>query len=243
MKASGDSDVDAKFTLEDAWQVLKEREMGPSAAIQDGLQSSEMQIQTAVRRTKTPTVTGTMKVRAVSVADILGVKSLSSDSDIMPLGEAKIEKKYAKYYDKLLHLREELRLRLQRRTNETLKLSKGEEIDMPHVLGQHTADGASAQVDLEMALSVFENEQELLAEIEAAIERLLNGTYGTCERTGLPIAEGRLEALPFTRYSLEGQQQLEREKSLKASTGRREGPLFLYHEEDTAIGSNGSEDE
>lgn len=241
MTVSSGSDEDAKFTLEDARQLMRERAKEAPLASPG---SSKGRLTTAIRRPGgNPVSTRTLRVGAVSVAEILGIRSPAEAVSGQPHGESPADPKYGKYYEKLLHLRDELRLRLQRRTSETLKLSKGDEIDMPHVLGQHTADGASAQVDLEMALSVFENEQELLSEIEAALERLMNGTYGICELTGQPIAEGRLEALPFTRYSLEGQRQREKERSRKVPTGRRDGPLFLYHEEETALTSNGSEDE
>ena len=59
------------------------------------------------------------------------------------------------------------------------------------------------------------SEQEALHEIEDAIKRIQKGTYGICEITGKPIKKARLAAVPFTRYSLEGQRQLEASKSRK----------------------------
>jgi RNA polymerase-binding transcription factor DksA len=51
-------------------------------------------------------------------------------------------------------------------------------------------------------------EQEALYEIDAALKRIEDGTYGICELTGKPIPWERLEAIPWTRFSLEAQNQL-----------------------------------
>ena len=47
-------------------------------------------------------------------------------------------------------------------------------------------------------------------EIDEALKRLDNGTYGNCEMSGKPIPHARLEALPFTRYTVECQAELEK---------------------------------
>jgi RNA polymerase-binding transcription factor DksA len=56
------------------------------------------------------------------------------------------------------------------------------------------------------------SEQEALSEIDAAIKRIHNGSYGVCEITQKPIAKERLLAVPFTRYSAEAQKDLERNR-------------------------------
>jgi RNA polymerase-binding transcription factor DksA len=56
------------------------------------------------------------------------------------------------------------------------------------------------------------NEQEALAEIDAAIQRIHAGTYGVCEVTGKPIAKERLLAVPFTRHSAEAQKAIEKNR-------------------------------
>ena len=53
------------------------------------------------------------------------------------------------------------------------------------------------------------SEQDALYEVERAITRILEDRYGICEITGKPIKKSRLQAVPFTRYSLEGQQEVE----------------------------------
>jgi len=56
------------------------------------------------------------------------------------------------------------------------------------------------------------NEQEALSEIDAAIKRIHDGSYGVCEVTQKPIAKDRLLAVPFTRYTAEAQKNLERNR-------------------------------
>jgi DnaK suppressor protein len=58
-------------------------------------------------------------------------------------------------------------------------------------------------------LGLLSFEQESLYEIDAALERIEEGTYGTCELTGQPIPMVRLEAIPWARFSLEAQKSLE----------------------------------
>ena len=72
-----------------------------------------------------------------------------------------------------------------------------------------SVDAGTDNFDRDFALSLLSTEQESLKEIEAAIERIYNGTYGNCEVTGEPIDPERLEAVPFTRFSLEGQREWE----------------------------------
>ena len=61
----------------------------------------------------------------------------------------------------------------------------------------------------EELLEFVTDRSQVLSEVRAAIERIFNGTYGICEFTHKPIAPGRLEVMPYTRYSTEGQQQME----------------------------------
>ena len=78
--------------------------------------------------------------------------------------------------------------------------------------GMHQADAGSDAYDKDFALSLLSQEQDALYEIEEAIKRIDAGTYGLCEMTGKPIMVARLEALPFARYTVECQAELERTK-------------------------------
>jgi DnaK suppressor protein len=73
-------------------------------------------------------------------------------------------------------------------------------------------DLASRDQDMGFALLLADKEQSLGSEIEAALKRMDDGSYGLCEGTGEPIGFRRLEARPWTRYSVGYQEQLEREE-------------------------------
>lgn len=76
-------------------------------------------------------------------------------------------------------------------------------------------DIASSERERELALMLGDRDREKLAEIEEALERIRNNTYGGCEECGEPIAEDRLRALPFTRVCVECQSRNEREQKIK----------------------------
>jgi len=67
----------------------------------------------------------------------------------------------------------------------------------------HLADSASETLDRSIELSLEDNADHLIAAIDAALGRLEAGTYGQCERCSQPIAEERLEALPWATKCIE----------------------------------------
>jgi DnaK suppressor protein len=76
--------------------------------------------------------------------------------------------------------------------------------------GMHQADAGSDAYDRDFALSLLSQEQDSLYEIDEALKRVEAGSYGVCEMSGKPIPHARLEALPFTRYTVECQAELEK---------------------------------
>jgi RNA polymerase-binding transcription factor DksA len=84
--------------------------------------------------------------------------------------------------------------------------------------GMHQADAGSDAYDRDFALSLLSQEQDALYEIDQALKRIELGTYGKCEMSGKPIPHARLEAIPFARFTVECQSQLE--KQSKASRVR-----------------------
>ena len=83
--------------------------------------------------------------------------------------------------------------------------------------GMHQADAGSDAYDKDFALSLLSQEQDALYEIEEALKRIENGTYGICEMSGKPIPPARLEALPFARLTVECQAEFERTKKFQRS--------------------------
>ncbi len=72
------------------------------------------------------------------------------------------------------------------------------------------SDQGTDTFDREFALNQLSSEQDVLFEIDEAIRRLENGTYGICEISNEPINIERLEALPYVRHSVKAQAELEK---------------------------------
>src|SRR5438132_3197238 len=101
--------------------------------------------------------------------------------------------------------------------------------------GMHQADAGSDAYDRDFALSLLSQEQDALYEIDQALKRIELGTYGICEMSGKPISHARLEAIPFARFTVECQSQLEKQN--KASRVRQSvTSLFGLTEEEGAEG-------
>jgi DnaK suppressor protein len=105
--------------------------------------------------------------------------------------------------------------------------------------GMHQADAGSDAYDRDFALSLLSQEQDALYEIDQALKRIELGTYGICEMSGKPISHARLEAIPFARFTVECQSQLEKQN--KASRVRQSvTSLFGLTDEE---GAEGEEEE
>jgi DnaK suppressor protein len=72
-----------------------------------------------------------------------------------------------------------------------------------------SVDQASQSIEKELMFELSDNERVTLDMIEAAIRKVDNGTFGLCEATQKPISRARLEAIPYCRYSIEYQNQIE----------------------------------
>jgi DnaK suppressor protein len=106
--------------------------------------------------------------------------------------------------------------------------------------GMHQADAGSDAYDRDFALSLLSQEQDALYEIDQALKRIEVGTYGVCEMSGKQIPRARLEAIPFARFTVECQSQLE--KQSKASRVRQSvTSLFGLTEEEGGEGEGEEE--
>jgi RNA polymerase-binding protein DksA len=70
-------------------------------------------------------------------------------------------------------------------------------------LDNHMGDVATITYDREMDYTLEENSEAVLREIDAALQRIDDGSYGVCEVCGKPIGEERLEAMPWTRLCID----------------------------------------
>ena len=151
---------------------------------------------------------------AASLADILGFNP-SQKKKTVSEEAASIPRKWKKYYNLLVELRQHLQDELDLHTSDTLMHSAREDAGDLSNYGNHQADAGTDTFDRDFALSLVSNEQDALYEIEQAIQRMLDGSYGVCEQTGEPIKKERLEAVPFARFSLEGQKEFEKNNRRK----------------------------
>jgi RNA polymerase-binding protein DksA len=114
-------------------------------------------------------------------------------------------------------LQEFIRLLLQKRTElvgdvnhlRSEALHEGEEGAVTSTLPIHMADISSDRWEQEFTLGLMESEQKLLREIDAALARVSNGTFGICEATHKPISKMRLRAKPWARFCIEYARQQE----------------------------------
>jgi DnaK suppressor protein len=79
---------------------------------------------------------------------------------------------------------------------------------------QHPGDLGSETFEHEKNQSVLEQISDELVQIQAALERLEDGTYGTCQACGKPIRAERLDAMPATRFCVDDQAKAERDLGL-----------------------------
>jgi RNA polymerase-binding transcription factor DksA len=150
-------------------------------------------------------------VKAASLADILGFNPRKG-KPAEPMSDKDVPEKFKRYFKLLLDLRVHLTEGIERHSEETLKRSAKDDAGDLSAYGQHMADAGTDTFDRDFALSMVASEQEALSEIDAAIKRIHDGSYGMCEITQKPIAKERLLAVPFTRYSAEAQKDLERNR-------------------------------
>jgi len=115
---------------------------------------------------------------------------------------------------KLLELKEILLDSMKGVATDTLRArAEGSE---GNAFGMHQADAGSDAYDRDFALGLLSQEQNSLYEVEEALKRLEKGTYGVCEQCGRYIPQNRLEALPFTRLTVECQAEAEKQDRFRS---------------------------
>lgn len=119
------------------------------------------------------------------------------------LAELRVPSKWRWHYDRLQALREVL---LADRAGQVSEVAEPLE---PHSMDD--ADSATDEFDHNLALGILSYEEDTLHEVDAAMQRILDGTYGVCEVTGKAIPEARLRVVPWTRFTKEALESLERQ--------------------------------
>ncbi len=139
---------------------------------------------------------------------------------------------------RLLDLRDALLDQMSGVARDTLRSrAEGNEAS---AFGMHQADAGSDAYDRDFALNLLSQEQDALYEIEEALKRVEHGTYGICEMSGDTIPVARLEALPFARFTVECQEQLEKQEM----SGHYRSPVTsLFGLNDADSSSSDSDDD
>jgi RNA polymerase-binding transcription factor DksA len=122
-----------------------------------------------------------------TAADILGTTRPS-----------KIPTRWSKYYERLCEERDRLMAR-------DCSSGEGSRVKLDDL-----AEAASEESQRSLSMVAASATQSTIFEVMAAIRRIERGTYGHCEITGEPIEADRLNAIPWTRYSFQGQHELEK---------------------------------
>jgi RNA polymerase-binding transcription factor DksA len=163
---------------------------------------------------------------STTAAAILGRPVAKTKSAADP---KKVKPEWQKYCQRLLELREQLLRQMNGLAKESAQELPGYSL--------HMADSGTDNFDRDFALSLLSSDQDAVYEIEEALKRIEKKTYGVCELTGKTIPKARLEAIPWTRFTVEAQGQLEREGALRS---RRLGQLGTI---DSAGGSEVESDD
>ena len=148
---------------------------------------------------------------SATAAAILGRTVLRART---PADPKKVKPEWQKYCQRLLELREQLLRQMNGLAKESAQELPGYSL--------HMADSGTDNFDRDFALSLLSSDQDAVYEIEEALKRIEKKTYGVCELTGKPIPRARLDAIPWTRFRVEAQAQLERDGALRQ---RRLGAL------------------
>src|SRR5271167_322149 len=126
----------------------------------------------------------------------------------------KVKPEWAKFYANLIELRDQLLHQMNGLAQESAQEVAGYSL--------HMADSGTDNFDRDFALSLLSSDQDAVYEIEEALKRIEKKTYGICELTGKPIPRARLDAIPWTRFTVQAQAQLEKDGALRS---RRLGQL------------------
>jgi RNA polymerase-binding transcription factor DksA len=194
------------FSFEDALLFLKSKKK--EKAKSSSKESKSDLSQTKVEKKTQSKSAKVKKLNTASIDDILGFGGPVLASARPLRDESKVRKEWIPFYNALMALRAALKGSIGERSSETIGASartSGE-------LSINSSDAGTETFDRDLALSMVANDQDALEEIEDALDRIFNGTYGVCLETNKPINKSRLKAVPFTRFSVEGQMQYERGK-------------------------------
>ena len=125
-------------------------------------------------------------------------------------GEERLTESDLKHFEtRLLEERARIMREMGHLENTILKVNPRDSAGEVGGYSFHMADAGTDSMEREISFDIASKEGRLLREIDDALRRIYNGVYGICEASGKPIARARLEALPWARYTLEEQANME----------------------------------
>jgi RNA polymerase-binding protein DksA len=133
-------------------------------------------------------------------------KPVTSDSKVQKNRAGLSQREIEHFRDLLLEKRRELLGDVSSMEREALRSGSTNLSNLP----LHMADTGTDAYEQEFTLGLVEKDRQLLREIQGALAKLQDGSYGVCEGTGKPISKPRLEAKPWAKYSIEHARQLEK---------------------------------
>ncbi len=194
----------AGFSMSDVREILSKRKK--TTAVKTATKDTAKAPFKASPKKRVETVSKVKKLSSASIDDILGFGAPVAGTKVIRRDESKISKQWLPYYNSLKAMRDSLKGSIGERSSETIGSSARESGE----LSLNSSDAGTETFDRDLALSMVANDHEALEEIEDAIDRIFNGSYGICQQTNKPINKNRLRAVPFTRFSVEGQNLFER---------------------------------
>ncbi len=169
-------------------------------------------MQKNVKKIQQPVIKSPKPIGKATSASILGHSPSVEPKEFT--SNAVIKPEWVKYYRNLLQLRERLISQMSGLAKES-----AEEMSSYSL---HMADSGTDNFDRDFALSLLSSDQDAIYEIDEALKRIERDAYGVCESTNNHIPRARLDAIPWTRFTVEAQAQLEKEGALRQ---RRLGQL------------------
>ena len=142
-------------------------------------------------------------------------KGLKSSKDSKSISRKKLSKKELTYFKKkLLEEKQKVLEEMGNLQNNNLMQSISDQSGEVSRYSYHLGDTASLSYGREFSMGLAERQQKYLEQVDEALERIENSTYGICKVTGEIIPKERLEAVPVAKYSVKGKEILEKKRRL-----------------------------
>ena len=153
--------------------------------------------------------------RTKSVKTAKSSKGLKSSKGSKSLSRKRLSKKELTYFKKkLLEEKQKVLEEMGNLQNNNLMQSISDQSGEVSRYSYHLGDTASLSYGREFSMGLAERQQKYLEQVDEALERIENSTYGICKVTGEIIPKERLEAVPVAKYSVKGKEILERKRRL-----------------------------